>query len=149
MIKEDFVSFEQAKKLKALGLKSDTYKYYSVENYSEGNNPFSFDTICVGDLIDSPIICEEDDGEIIIDENYNIAAPTLSQACKWLRSKDILIHILPKSNNKYMTQVWEISSYDILETLRGEFDTYEQAQSAGVDVALGLLDERKEIETGN
>lgn len=135
MNQEDFVSFEQAQKLKALGFIEETTHYY------DGDGTFEEQRIYIEPSLDGRSISVS----YVIDGGYNkyysmsFDAPTLSQACKWLRSKDILIHILPKSNNKYMTQVWEISTYEILETLRGEFDTYEQAQSAGIDVALELL----------
>ena len=116
---ESFVTFEHSKRLKELGFQLLNPRFF----YNEFGD-FSGFRIGMSSSLPHPYY----------------QAPTLAQACKWLRCKDILIHILPKSNNKYMTQVWEISSYDILETLRGEFDSYEQAQSAGIDVALGLLE---------
>ena len=126
MNKEDFASFEQAKRLKALGYKQ------SVSNrlwyLNDGN---------IGEI--SPI------ADANYRENVSCVMPTLAQVCKWLRSKDILIHPFLRSNNKYSVQIWKISSYEILETLRGEFDTYEQAQSAGIDVVLELLEKSKKF----
>lgn len=136
MNKEDFVSFEQAKRLKKLGFDWNCNHYIDERGKISENTKDDFFHSCYEDLNDANFALHDKSGNLL--DYYS--APTLAQACKWLRSKDILIHILPKSNNKYMTQVWEISCYEILETLRGEFDTYEQAQSAGIDFALGMLE---------
>lgn len=142
MSKEDFVSFSQALKLKELG-----FDYAVREFFSDHGNQKEHRWLSVN----RDGSCYHGSGYPFVkndnDDNTMIARPTLDVSCKWLRSKDILIHPFLRSNTKYSVQVWKISSYDILETLRGEFDTYEQAQSAGIDVALVLLERERNLET--
>ena len=130
MNKEDFVSFKCAKRLKALGFDCDVNAYYNRYNgmffeHWSAKNANSCDNV--------------------------YSAPTLAQACKWLREKHN-IHVQIES---VVGKRW---TYDLIDTnpmqdISGEYisrtpekdgypviDTYEQAQSDGIDVALGLLE---------
>lgn len=84
---EDVVSYEHATLLHKLGFDFDTHYFYVTENYCEGNNPYMFDTYSVGELVTSPRYTQNESGEIVYDDNFNVPAPTLSQVWKWLGLK--------------------------------------------------------------
>lgn len=131
MNKEDFVSFKCAKRLKALGFDCDVNAYYNRYNgmfyeYWSAKNANSFDN--------------------------TYSAPTLAQVCKWLREKhNIHIQIESVIGKKWTYDVVDIKP---IQDISGEYisrmpervgypviNTYEQAQSEGIDVALEMLEE--------
>lgn len=86
-----------------------------------------------------------------LDATYQIAAPTLEIAQKWLREvKDIDIYIFPTTNNKRGC-VYEcgIKTFGRALWIKGQpyttqYDTYEEAQEAGIKKALEIILEKKE-----
>lgn len=160
---EDFVTYEQAVKLKELGFDCHNLynqMYYATQNYCEGNNPFFFDTIGPGDLISSPKMKEDENDGWIEDEDYCVLAPTLAQAQKWLREvKDIII-VVDFDNwcEKYGCHVYKKIIYNsenikdsygsmlVTNESNEDFDAYEAALSTGIDKALEIL---KEQDNGN
>lgn len=142
MYNEDFVSFEQAKRLKALVFNEPVFFRYDKNGKFEQNKW----------AIDEAGYVSAD--ELCYDCNnfeFYCSAPTLSQACKWLREKHN-IHIQIESvvgkrwtyclvdteclqdiSGEYISRIPERDCYPVI-------DTYEQAQSAAIDIALGLLE---------
>ena len=119
------VSYEQAKALKELGFPQDlVYGMFYFETL-EGINPIPF-------------------YEVSITNEY-IVCPTLELAAKWLREyKNIYLYI----NRLFSTSIikhkdcycfyYSTKHYD--ETLYvHEFDSYEQALSAGINKAIEIL----------
>ena len=118
------VTKEQAVKLKeaGYGIKEDCDKFYNIEERSDK----LYETIDYGNGV-TP--------------DWGADAPTLSEACKWLRdTKKALIHVFPIDD-------WEHYGCSVLfpglsapfyerEPELIEYPTYEAAQSAGLDVAL-------------
>lgn len=128
---EDYVSFEQAKRLKELGFDWECNHHYDNE----------------GDCLLNPGIM----GNIYYNCNELdsiISAPTLAQAQKWLREAKQII-IIPCV--AYREGIMKYDFYIVDEPIdlfddSELFDTYEEALSAGIDKALELL---KEQENGN
>lgn len=148
MTREDFVTFEQAQRLKELGFDwgcthgydTKTGAFFASQEYPiSGQTPMTID-------------------DILYDYNTNytppqyvcISAPTLAQAAKWLREhKGIFIGIW----NNACGYGWDIcdthgtgiakfdDNGDDLDS--GMFTTYELALSAGIDKALEILTNNK------
>ena len=120
---EEFVTYEQAVKLKELGFdwKCD-YWYYNVTKCQvsvHGSDCFDFDNMT--------------------------KSPTLAQVQKWLREvKKILILIDIRGINEKVFH-WKIFNSDIFWTYSSDvnFDTYEEALSVGIDKTLEILKEKK------
>lgn len=123
---EDYVTYEQARALKEHG----------------------FDWECNH--------CYDSDKTIrrrLIFENFNeidtkISAPTLSLAQKWLREKEIEVAVFARFDGELRTGqwVWLVRKFSthLFDTVFSEdgdlnYDTYEEALSAGIDRALKLL----------
>ena len=140
---EDFVTYEQAIKLKNLGFDWDCGYYYNEcnQNFMPNTND-SYGMLNTNDLLDN------------INRIWNcISAPTLSQAQKWLRNiKDIII-VIDFDNwcEKYGCHVYKKTIYNsenikdsygsmlVTNESNEDFDSYEQALSMGIDKALELL----------
>ena len=121
MNKEDFVSFEQAKRLKELGYEQN-----------ESNRHWYLNDGSIAEI--SPIT------GTIYRENVCCVMPTLAQACKWLRSKGFAVQVMfNRISYSYYSEVWETIFDGNIANVLKSYDTYEQAQSAGIDVALGML----------
>ena len=91
---EDYVTYEQALRLRELGFNWDCEKYYATQDYRLGNDQILFDTISVGELICNPRYKEDENGEWVIDEEYSVLAPTIYQVQKWLYEvKEIYISV--------------------------------------------------------
>lgn len=132
--KEDYVSLEQAKALKELGFDWECRAVYANNFDSPYGNGFCY-------------------GIGFSEMNYNnsdfgYSAPTLAQAQKWLREvKELDLDITlyrkidarekPAKIKRYYN--CELSYSEDEEDLYDDFDSYEQAQSAGIDKALELL----------
>lgn len=129
---EDFVTYEQAQKLKELGFDWECNHYYKVGE----NHRFENYAIYSVEELDHISSAYED-----LNNNHCISAPTLAQAAKWLREKGIII-IVDYSHYDNFEQLYY---FDIKRatnnrvTVGVETDTYEQALSAGIDKALKLL----------
>ena len=137
---EDFVTHEQAIKLKELGFDWDCNHYYENGKLYEG------------------VVDEDEDPDINSDYpttygNYNFtkqtcSAPTLAQVQKWLREVkhididiDSVYHRLD-TGDKVMYGL----RIGVQRTFQKEFylnhDTYEQALSSGIDTALKILNQK-------
>lgn len=129
---EDYVSFEQAKKLKELGFDWKTYCAY--DKIYKDDRPWELRNY------HTP-------------QNHNLAqysasAPTMSQAQKWLREKHYLSIEVYSSLDGDNQWEWHYYVQDLNDHLERPADatihcdgyqSYEQALSAGIDKALELL----------
>lgn len=130
---EDFVTFEQAIKLKELGFKCPCNHYYSL---------------------DGGLLHEETENSqtnyIHCNSKYLISAPTLGQAQKWLREKEIEVGVSAEFDGELRTGQWvwlmrEFTTH-LFDTVFPEdinYDTYEEALSKGIDEALNYLINKK------
>ena len=154
MNNEDFVTYEQAAKLKELGFDWECTHFYDC---------FDLDI-----LISSSEIVSNDGGvayTISVDNlshNFNLdngdgfngaSAPTLAQVAKWLREvKDIIIGIdFDNWHDKYECHVYKRMGYSgenirdtygsrlVTNEFHEDFDTYEEALSEGINKAIELL----------
>ena len=123
---EDFVTYEQAVKLKELGFKYPCNHYYSL---------------------DSGLLHEETENDqtnyIHCNSKYLISAPTMSQAVKWLREvKGVKVYVKPLfSSEEYEYWIsFKFRGYGGDEDY-GVKDSWENALSAGIDQAFKLLKE--------
>lgn len=139
MTHEDFVTYEQAIKLKELGFNWLCDKYYATQNYCEGNNPYDFVTIGAGDLIYYPKYREDENDGWIPDEEWCVSAPTLAQAQKWLREVKETEVIVDRIDDV----VYSYTIYGQLANFSAKthFNFYEQALKIGIDRAIELLKE--------
>lgn len=132
---EDFVTFKQAEILNSLGFDWDTHKYYVIQNYCEGNNPVYFDTYGYGELISSPKYKQYENGDVDYDKEFNMPAPTLEQAHKWIRKNHDITIIVKCWYNKFFPCVHVYNEED--DTVVGhQYDTYEDALSRGITFVL-------------
>lgn len=140
---EDFVTYEQAKKLKELGFDLKCYYRFNVDRQLVPNVMYRNAGV--------------DSDDVAMNVNFrcigDISAPTLAQAQKWLREvKDIIIGIdFDNWNDKYECHVYKRMGYSgenirdmygsqlVTNEYHEDFDTYEQSLSAGIDKALELL----------
>ena len=131
MIPEDFVTFDQAVKLKELGFNEGCNHFYPSE---QPNAPFTMPNYHTNDEI------------------YNaFSAPTLAQTQKWLREKEIEVGVFAEFDGELRTDKWvwlmrkfNTHLYDTVFPEGISYDTYEQALSAGIDNALENLKEKKD-----
>lgn len=121
--KEDFVTYEQAVKLKALGFDWNCHTWYHWDNWCG----LTYSGMC---------------------ENHNmfekcISGPSLYQVQKWLREKNIEV----MSYYDYTTKTWIYEVCEIGEPHSCGYhsddfglnkSTYEEAISAGIDTALEI-----------
>lgn len=128
-MKEDFVTYEQARKLAELGFDYETFIYYQVSN---------------GELIDNGL---RKDFNWKTRNNpkrcTSISCPTLSQATKWIRTKGLSVQVqLNVAGAHFFSRVWEIKLYGSITEPSKLYSTYEDAQSAGIDKALEILTDK-------
>lgn len=145
-MKEDLVTFEQAKALKKLGFEWPCDKFYATQNYCIGSNAVYFDTIAVGDVIANPKYKEDKEFGWIIDEEYSVPAPTIYQAQKWVREEKGIVILIDyeRYDEKESFYSYDIRyTYDNRITVGLEFSTYEEALSSGIDKALKILNQQK------
>ena len=142
-MKEEYVTYEQAVKLKELGFDLEVNHYYDdekdlVESLADYNNEDSYH---------SSETAYDDFNHGYCDEVF-CSAPTLSQAQAWLRDKGIHIALNPYSispdrydgdNYFWSFELYQVPTGGWLKVNGGGFDTYELALSAGIDKALELL----------
>ena len=125
-MKEDFVPYELAKKLKEKGYPQHIADdAYIVDNDGE-------DEYNIGERLPIPLIPDYMDV---------VSAPTISQVLKWLREeKKIHIHIeyIFTETCEYDCEVQIINSYERFYPY-GDFDTYEESALTGIEYALDNL----------
>lgn len=146
---EDFVSYEQAVKLHECGFDWKCLSYYT-NDYTNDNPEDITREVKLHHNWTSPY-------------NHNrvvgrISAPTLWQAQKWLR-EELGIHIGVTPYSDYSTDAdgkvcdrWDFWGFDLYVVVGGErltnnddeYDSYEQALSAGIDAALELIEKKGE-----
>lgn len=124
---EDYVSYEQAVKLKAAGFDWPTHGYYHKGNCAE--DEVWYYTMNPAD-----------------DHNHRNnprvwSAPTLAQAQKWLREvHNWHIHIDAEYDRSWFYHLCPIGG--ALEEGDADFPTYEAALSAGITAALKLVTDK-------
>lgn len=149
---EDFVTYEQAVKLKKCGFDWPCYEFW--------DNSFCLDgtPVKIRKLKSEPKICFMYECNSMLDKMGCdlITAPSLAMAAKWLREEwDLHIDASPFTDgytdaDGRKCDEWEFWDFGIMRVSNGsfvvgygdrEFDTYEAALSAGIDAALKLLKE--------
>ena len=132
---ECYVSLEVAKLLKEAGFDWEVQSYYSKLSRKQGR------------LLWLPCGCMYKEN---INTNKNrYSAPTLDVAQRWLREvKDIDVYIFPTTNNKRgCVYEWGIKTFGRALWVEGQpytnqYETYEEAQEAGIKKALELILEK-------
>lgn len=114
---EDFVTLDQAKKLKELGFQEKCFAYFLYD-----------DEVEIGTYMK--------DYNYIVGLDY-ISAPTLYQTQKWLREIEKTEVIV----NRIDEGIYDFTIYGKIVdvTTESRFDTYEEALSKGIDKALELI----------
>lgn len=114
---EDFVTLDQAKKLKELGFEEKCFAYFLYD-----------DEVEIGSYMK--------DYNYIVGLDY-ISAPTLYQAQKWLREVEKTEVVV----NRLDEGVYDFVIYGKIVDMTTTkcFDTYEQALSNGITKALELV----------
>lgn len=120
---EDFVTLEQAEKLKELDFNWETYACYNHGKFEDPFDRFGEATI---------------DNHNRYGSNY-ISAPTLSQAQKWLREIHNIIIIIEYQNAETFNWIVYKSDKLMKSGIWGK-DTYEEALSIGISKALELIE---------
>ena len=120
-MKEEYVTYFQAVKLKELGFKDKCNAYYWTEDKA-------FE--CTNSIVHK----NSDTCQTVV------MAPFLWQAQKWLREKHSL-SVDPICNmvRQWNVNVCEIDKFGTAVYSKMNLDTYELALSAGIDAALELL----------
>lgn len=123
---EDYCSYEIAKVLKTCGFNELTNSFYD-EASVQGEFEIVPTYAKFNEVSNTPG-CE------------CVAAPTLSQAQKWLRSKGIEVYVLLASDNtEYEWSIYDRNVHDNIDCNRDNgYKTYEKALSAGISAALNL-----------
>ena len=146
-MKEEYVTYEQAVKLKELRFDGNGLKNYIRQGYYKFPNGYV-----------SPI--KHDGDGILVQFRKNAAeripAPRLDQAQKWLREKGIHISANPYMSydvdadgelyNEYPSwgfELMNVASADFMDDAGGNHTSYELALSAGIDTALELLTDKQ------
>lgn len=123
---EDFVTYEQAQKLKELGFDWECNHWY---HFLEPDKLIECQTYCNHNKFERPC-----------------SAPTLAQVQKWLREvKNIIIQVFCFKPGVFESLSWAFAVVDnddkeLIEDKHMKcFDTYEQALLMGVNKALELI----------
>lgn len=119
---EDYVTFEQAQRLRELGFD------WRCNHYYRDNEPVVMTDNCYINFNEN-------------DEEYEtVSAPTLAQAAKWLREKhNLYIHIYLHLDDCWRFEIQDVNDIDkyIFEPEVGLWwRFYEDALSAGIDKVL-------------
>ena len=116
------VTFEQAKRLKVLGFNLEAD--YCFRSYDEG----------LGLLNKEKFSADWNDGDLYV------SLPTVALALKWCRDvKGVLYEIIAFPLSKKWGAGLVVSEVGKGDIDVGQFDTYEQAESALLDVVLDVL----------
>ena len=131
-MKEDFVPFEIAKKLKEKGFRYNTSYWYN--QYGTLLDKDENDRKCKNSVLTN-------------DKSYGVDAPTIAQVLKWLREEKRLHIDIAIWKGKYIAMIVFVDKPDqniehnnetIWEDESG-FDTYEQAALLGTEYTLDNL----------
>lgn len=129
MTHEDYVSFEQAQKLKELGFDWECETFWDDEG-----SPHEHEWV-IKQLHNYPYVRN--------DEDCTIFRPTLAQAAKWLREvKKICVEIrIYPIYMSWFGKIFDLKDYPNIKFVLGIglWETYEKALSASIDKALELL----------
>ena len=143
-MKEDFVPYDIAVKLKEKGFNEKCFAYYDVEdNVGLLYNTQYSDEILPCQYTDLLASYNSGNGEVHLDNSeYCIDAPTISQVLKWLReTKNIEV----VASFSYRNKVWgyQVGDMTLLEdsilSYDYSFPTYEEAALAGITYCLDNL----------
>lgn len=128
-MEDDFVTYEQAVKLKELGFDWKCKNYYSYE-----------------DKALKEIACINHNREKFLGI---CSAPKLAQAAKWLREAKN-IHVVPVLENvnkaDYCCHITQLHK-SVKRIIDGDkyFESFESALSAGIDTALKIIDDESNL----
>ena len=131
IINEYYVSLEVAKLLKEAGFDWETKNWWDyckpIDEWSLRNYP------------EAPVNWNSKY------YNYDCSAPTLDVAQRWLREvKGLIVQIDFLRHNKWWYLVLQGERVETLENPRVKFNTYEEAQEAGIRKALEIILEKGE-----
>ncbi|MDE7466138.1 MAG: hypothetical protein K2M59_06920 [Muribaculaceae bacterium] len=143
-MKEEYVSYECAIKLKELGFSEKVNHGYSRKMRIEPDLSYGN----IKEVHSKDPKNYNDNRKGVGKGHFFYSAPRLDQAVAWLRSKGMFLMINPRyyqGDAKWCFIVQPLD--DISRQYRSEccgrlFDTYEFALSAGIDKALGLLTDK-------
>lgn len=135
----DYVTYQQAKALKEAGFNEPCDHYYSCDDESKIKHLL---------VSASPSIWNWNDGCECEFVHPDCSAPTLWQAQKWLREvKGLAINVTAHDGDFYSWSMTYLSICpdDIAPYAPGRtlHTTYEDALSAGITAALGLINPEK------
>lgn len=147
-MKEEFITFEQAKALKECGFDWECDHFYESDNYLKESTIFS-QTFRVSDYRHNFNRYDPNRHGQICNPYYS--APTQALAQKWLRDVkgvDIIVTLFRDIDAR--VEPYEISRLYEVEICVGEsdlcagkyFPDYESALSAGIDAALELIKQK-------
>jgi len=125
--KLQYASFEQAKRLKALGFDLDTNVIFYTGKPDSGHIPSGIPQDTYWDNHNT--------------DDYKVSAPTVALALKWCRDVKQIVACV-KDEGCIEVGVYHCAYY---YSIRGndcldEFDTYEDAETALLDAVLGVLE---------
>ncbi len=134
---DDFVSYEQAVKLKECGFDESCITYLNPKSYGK-RVVIAGKEITMKECVSPEVVC-----------------PSLSQAAKWLREvKGVIVVCTPEADEydfndcirEYLTGEWTCTLWRGKEEhwnpTGKTYSTYESALSAGIDAALELIKEK-------
>jgi hypothetical protein len=137
-MKEEFVTYEVALKLKEKGFREKCVAHYFNDEFVL-NNYTNFRGVCVEELMMSfNALCDTKD---LYPNFYKCAdAPTISQVFKWLREvKRIDAGVVwDNRDGKWIGYINEMDMPDLVGeyVLPNTYDAYEQAALAGIEYVL-------------
>ena len=134
-MEEDFVTFEQALRLKEMGFNWECNHFYESNTLTPSFELISNDGGVAYKLSVDDLTCNFNLDNI--DSTWVVSAPTLSQTQKWLRKvKKTEVIVIRLDDDVYSYTIYgEIVNV----TTESTFDTYEDALSEGIDGAFELL----------
>lgn len=139
MENKDYVSYEQARKLKELGFDWKCDHYYT--NGYINDDPEDTSRV-VKFHIDTPYNHNK-----VIRESACCSAPTLWEAQKWLREeRSVDIYVIPRYQNAYEVAAKRLGKrvvdtffvFDLWDSKK-PYPSHESALSAGIDAALEIF----------
>ena len=134
---DDYVTYEQALRLKELGFNNPTIASYSKDGIFTFER---FDSNSLRSYLSINNYNDEDQVYLYKEEDVDCSAPTLYEVQKWLReTKEIQIEITYNAHYKaYATNAFT-NTGEIIYGLGYVCDTYEQALLATIDKTLIYL----------
>ena len=143
MNNEDFVTYNQAVKLKELGFDWKCNHYYDIKT----KEFLPVDCFNCDGYVDADDLYDSNPPKDII--TYGVSVPTLAQSQKWLREKYKLWLepvICIQNVNHYSCDIYDLKTadeYNYMDSpttdIEGTFHTPEEALSAGIDKAIEII----------